>query len=67
MDNNKGSSNTNHTLFKDPFIKHEKGDASSSGSQDNTTNYTKVAYDYAINTITAGDEIGATIIVNPRN
>lgn len=67
VDTNRGFVNTDHTIFKDPFVKHDKGKASSSGTQDNTTNYTKVAYDYTINTISAGDEIVAAITINPWN
>lgn len=67
MDANKRSANVDHTIFKDPFVQHDKGKASSLGIYNNTENYTNVAYDYAINIISAGDEIMATITVNPRN
>lgn len=66
VDTNK-SANTNHTIFKDPFVKHDKGKASILGTQDNTTNYTKVLHDYTINAISAGDKIVFNIIVNPRD
>lgn len=55
IDTDKTSANMNHTIFKDPFVKHDKGKATTSGSQDNTTNYTKVSYDYTIHAISLGD------------
>lgn len=58
--------NIDHTIFKDPFIKHDKGKASSSNTQNNTTNYTNVIFDYAINTLSAGNEMLATITINPK-
>lgn len=55
IDIDKTSTNTNHTFFKDPFVKHDKGKATTSGTQDNTANYTKVSYDYTIHAISSGD------------
>lgn len=40
VDDNKRSANIDHTIFKDPFVKHDKEKASHSGTQDNTANYT---------------------------
>lgn len=42
MDTKKGSTNTNHTIFKDPFVKRDKGKASTSGTQDNMAIYTSL-------------------------
>ena len=57
IDTNKTSANTNHTIFKDPFVKHDKGKASTSGTQDITNNYTKFSYDYTIHVISSGDVV----------
>lgn len=61
------ATNINHTIFKDPFVKHDKGKASSSNTQDNTANYTNVSFDYAINMLSEGHKMVATITVNPRS
>lgn len=66
VDNNKAP-NIDHTIFKDPFVKHDKAKASSSNAQNNTVNYTNVVFDYSINTLSTRDEMVATIIVNPKN
>lgn len=67
VDTNKGSTNQAHIIYKDPFVKNNQGQASGSRTQDNTTNYTKVDYEYTINTLSEGDVVVATISINPRN
>lgn len=67
VNTDKGSTNQAHIICKDPFIKHGQEQPSTSNSQDNRANYTKVAYDYTINTITKGDTRVATISINPQN
>lgn len=57
--------NKNYTIFKDPFVKNDKGKASSSNAQNNTANYTNAVFDYAINTLCARDDIVATITITP--
>lgn len=43
MDANKGLANIDHTIFKDPFGKHDKRKSSILGTQNNTANYINVA------------------------
>lgn len=65
VDTNKGLTNANHAIFKEPFVKHDKGKASTSGTQNNTANFRKVSYDYTIDAISAGDAVVDTITINP--
>lgn len=57
VDTNKNLANTNRTIFKDHFFKHDKGKASTLGTQDNITNYTEVSYDYTIHAISSRDAV----------
>lgn len=67
VDANKGSRNQAHIIYKDMFVNHNEGQAFGSRTQDNTTNYTKVDYDYTMYTLSERDVVVATISINPRN
>lgn len=58
------NSNEGHTMFKEPFPKHDKGKA----KVDNQANYAKMSYDYdsTVNHISMDNHV-STIIIKDKS